>query len=251
MKLITSLASMIKRNSTTILSSTAITGVATTAYLSGRASFQAVRDIDRAEWREAAKDNVRLDNKEKAKLIWKLYIPAAASGVVTSMCIIGVAKVGNRRAMAAQAAFVLTERAYSEYRDKVIEEYGEKKDQKIRDAIAEDRVRNNPPKEIMLVGPGNILCCELHTGRYFPNDMETLKRSLNELNAMLLRQDQVSMEEWYWMIGLDPTSLSSDVGWTSEKLVELKFTSVLTPDGRPCLAFDYNYFKPLYEGIFK
>lgn len=248
MKLIDSLATMIKRNSTTILSSTAITGVATTAYLASRATLKAAPEILEKPWFEESRaERVKRQIRET----WKFYIPAAASGVVTSVCIIGVAKVGNRRAMAAQAAFVLTERAYSEYRDKVIEEYGEKKDLKIRDSIAEDRVRNNPPKDVLVMGSGHILCCELHTGRYFPSDIETLKRSTNELNATLLRQDQVSMEEWYYMIGLDPTSLSSDVGWTSDKLMDLKFTSVLTPDGRPCLAFDYNYFKPLYEGIFK
>lgn len=254
MNLLDKLAGMIKRNQTTLLSSAAISGVATTAYLTGVASFEAVEEIRRAQYMSDlnAKSHM-FDTKEKAKLVWKLYIPAAASGLVTIVCIVGVAKVGNRRAMAAQAAFVLTERAYSEYRDKVIEEFGEKKDEGIRAKIADDRIRKNPPPtgDILITGPGNVLCCELFTGRYFASDMETLRKAQNDLNAQLLRQDQVSLEEWYYIIGLQPTSFSSDMGWTSDKMMELEFTSNLTEDGRPCLAFSYNYHRPLYEGVFR
>jgi hypothetical protein len=251
MKFVNTVLNTIKRRSPVLLSSSAILGVGTTAYLTGRASFEAVRDIDRAEWRAASEDNERLTNKEKAELVWKLYIPAAASGVLTCVCIVGGTRIGNRRAVAAIAAFNLSERAYHEYRDKVIEEFGEKKDEKIRAAIATDRVHANPPpsSEVLFTGPGNILCCELHTGRYFASDMETLRRKVNDLNAMILRQDQVSMEEWYYMLGLGPTSYSSDWGWTSDRLVELEFSTILTEDGRPCLAFDYNYHRVLYDGM--
>jgi len=247
---------MIKRNSTTILSSTAISGVATTAYLTGRASFKAADVLQRqTNWNDYLERTFK-DKAEKlkhdAKLVWKFYIPAAASGVVTVTCIVGVAKVGNRRALAAQAAFVLTERAYSEYRDKVIEEHGVKKDEKIRASIAEDHIRKSPPTgEVLVTGPGNVLCCELYTGRYFASDMESLRKKVNTLNEYLLRHDQASLEEWYYMLGLAPTSFSSDLGWAADKLLELEFTTVLTDDGRPCLAFSYNYIRPLYEGVFR
>ena len=244
MKLANSIARMIKRNSTTILSSSAILGVGTTAYLTGRTTVSIMSQYDDSEWHDVPK-------KKVIQKFWKFYIPAVASGVVTSACIVGVAKVGNKRAMAAQAAFVLTERAYSEYRDKVIEEFGEKKDEKIRAAIAEDRVRKNPPsQEVVIVPAGSVLCCELYTGRYFQSDMETLRKAQNDLNSRLINQDSASLEEFYYMIGLQPTSFSSDVGWNSDKMMALEFSSVLTEDGRPCLAFTYSHIRTLYEGMY-
>lgn len=248
-KIINTAIATLKRNSPILLSSAAITGVVSTAYLAGKASFEAVRAIDRAQYRENLSEKSHpFDNKEKAQIVWKLYIPAAASGAMTIVCIVGTAKVGNKRAMAAQAAFVLTERAYAEYREKVVEEFGEKKDEAIRARIAEDRIRATPPpsQQILITGPGNVLCCELHTGRYFASDMETLKKAENNLNAMLLRQDTASLAEWYHLIGLGPTTNDDDLGWHSDKLMELNFSTVLSEDGRPCLAFDYNYFRPLY-----
>ncbi len=266
MKIINTIMSTMKRRSPLILSSMAVSGVVTTSYLTGKATWEASQEIrgweehngydgyGRGHGLEEGPGNTTKQRlKERAVMTWKLYIPAAASGVVTIACIVGTARVSNKRAAAAQAAFVLTERAYSEYRNKVIEEYGERKDQTIRDSIAEDRVKNNTPPsaEVLVTGPGNVLCCELHTGRYFASDMETLRKAQNDLNSRLLGQDSSSLDDFYWLIGLNGTSNSSDLGWNSDKLMSLEFTTVLTEDGRPCLAFEYNYIRPIYEGLFK
>lgn len=249
MKFVNTVLSSVKQHSPLILSSVAVSGVVTTAYLSSKASVEADQIIHRREQLEGTADCWQNRLKERGRLVWKLYIPAAASGAVTIACIVGTARIGNKRAVAAQAAFILTERAYSEYRDKVVEEFGDKADQKIRDKIAEDKVKNNPPSKEITVVVGNVLCCELYTGRYFQSDMETLRKAQNDLNSMLIRQDWVSFEEWYYMIGLQPTSFSSDIGWNSDKMMELEFSTVLTEDGRPCLAFAYNYHRMLYDGV--
>lgn len=248
-QVINTVVAPLKRNSTTILTTTSITGVVTTAYLTGKAAVQANHVLTAHDIYDSSERDRKERIKTRVGLVWKLYIPAAASGAVTIGCIVGTSRIGNKRTAAAQAAFVLTERAYSEYRSKVIEEYGERKDQGIRDSIAADRVANNPPPAILVAGTsaGNILCCELHTGRYFVSDMETLRRAQNDLNERLLRHDQCTLDDWYHLIGLPGISTSGDLGWNSDKLLELEFTTVLTDDGRPCLAFNYNYVKPLYD----
>ena len=237
-------------NSPTILSSVAIAGVVTTAYLAGKASVTAYQHIQLHEGINGRPDTPKDLWTSRVKVVWKHYIPAAASGAVTIGSILGSHHVSNKRGAAAQAAFVISERAFNEYRSAVIEEIGERKDRSIRDSIAEKKVRDNPPSTMIISGPGNVLCCELHTGRYFTSDMETLRRFRNDLNERLLKHDRVSMDDWYDMIGLQPTSTSSELGWWSDKQMELIFTTVLTEDGRPCLAFEYNYYRPIYEGLF-
>lgn len=253
MKLVNEVTHILKRNAPVILSSTAITGVVTTAYLSAKAS---IRAHDRISAYRHTHDNPDMSRQEKLKkqipLCWKLYIPAVASGAVTIGCIVGTTRVTNKRAAAAQAAFVLSERAYAEYRNKVIEDLGERKDQGIRDSIAEDKVRNNPPPANLIIGgAGSVLCCELQTGRYFSSDMESLRRAENEINARLVRQDSATLDDLYYLIGLSSTSNSGDMGWNSDKLLTFEFTSVLDDQGRPCLAFEYNYIRPLFEGMFR
>jgi hypothetical protein len=147
--------------------------------------------------------------------------------------------------MAAQSGIAVLDRAYSEYRNKVVEEYGEKADQKIKDAVAEDRAKNGPSQEVMLVGTGSVLCCELFTGRYFNGDIETLRKAVNQINHKALAHDYATFSDFYYIIGLGQTSESNHLGWTSSRMMELEFTSLLTNDGTPCLAFDYNYHVPL------
>lgn len=259
-ELIGSIQKILKRNSPTILSGTAITGVLTTAYLAARASGQASNKLN--EYYGVDGYHHRNDPKyvfpyykdqliNDVKLVWKLYIPATISGVFTVVCIVGTTKVTNKRAAVAQAAFVMSERAYEEYRAKVVEEYGERKDQTLRDSIASDKVLRTPPPATMIVGSGNVICCELYTMRYFESDMETLRKVVNEINAQLLRHDQATLDDFYHYVGLEGTTNSGDIGWYSDRLLELEFTSVLDSNGRPCLAFAYNYTKPLYEGLYK
>lgn len=238
-------------SSPTILSSVAIAGVVTTAYLASRASVSAYQHIQLHEGINGRPDNPKDLWASRVKVVWKHYIPAAASGAVTIGSIVGSHHVTSKRGAAAQAAFVISERAFNEYRSAVIDEIGENKDRAIRDSVAAKKVAANPPSSMIISGPGNVLCCELHTGRYFTSDMETLRRARNDLNERLLKHDRVSLDDWYDMIGLQPTTHSADIGWWSDKQMELIFTTVLTDDGRPCLAFEYNYTKPIYEGMFK
>jgi Family of unknown function (DUF6353) len=247
---LTQLSGIIGRNfkahSHIILSVTAGVGVITTAYLTGVASFEAARLIKAKEDVDGMPSDRKERVIERTKLVWRLYIPAGISTATTIGCIVGANRVGTKKAIAAQAALAFTERAYSEYRNKIVEEFGERKDQSIRDQVIAEQVKNTAPApDILVSGPGHILCCELFTGRYFISDMEKLRKAQNELNARLLKHDYATLDDWYYLIGLPETTESGNIGWTSDKLMELQFSSALTEDGRPCITFEYNYRKLL------
>jgi hypothetical protein len=224
----------LRKNSPTILVSFGVTGTVLTAYLAGKASFKAADEL-------RGKD---LDTKESIKEVFPLYIPAVISGVATIGFIVGANKISSKRAAAAYSVMAISERMFEEYKEKVVEKLGERKEQEIRDEIAQSRVQNNQPSSIV-VGSGEVICCELGTGRYFKSDMETLRKAQNDINAKLVRELYVPLSEFYYMVGLSPTTYSWDVGWVSEKHMDLQFTTVLTEDSKPCLAFEYNYIKPI------
>jgi hypothetical protein len=75
--------------------------------------------------------------------------------------------------------------------------------------------------------------------------MEELKRAVNEVNREALNSDFARLDDFYYEVGLPTTTSSGHVGWYNHTSMDLRFSSVLTPDGRPVLAFDYNYIKPL------
>lgn len=233
-------------NSTTILTALGVSGTISTAYLVGRASFQAVEAIQIEQNRlDSYIKSHPLDKKEKAKLVWKLYIPAAASGILTIGCIIGGTRIGFKRTAAAYSLVTVSEKAFAEYKDKVVEQIGATKEQKIKDQIAQDRVTATPGQNMVVVSSGSVLCFEMHTGRYFNCDMETLRKAQNTINAKLIREVEADLNDFYYLVGLPNTTTSAGVGWDSDKMMELYFSTVMSEDNRPCIAFEYNYVKML------
>lgn len=238
MKIVNKVVRFVKSNSPNILTGGAIVGTVATAFLTGRASYNAALDIHKEFGPDAS-------NKEKVGFVWKRYIPAGAAGVATIACIVGSNRVGNRRLLAATMAYTIADQAFDQYKEKVVEQLGENKEKAIRDEIAKDKVLSNPTNLAPVeVGVG-VHCCELYTGRYFVSNMETLQRAANEVNARMLIHDICNLDEFYYAIGLNPTRYSGEMGWKTPKLMKLEFTTVMSDKGYPCIAFDYNYISPL------
>jgi len=245
--LIGTITKQVKANSPEILAALGIVGVATTSYLAARGATRATIRIIEIEEDGNFSENRRERFLDRTKVVWKEYIPAAISGVATVACIVGSNKLTGNRTAAAVAAYSLTEKAFSEYKEKVADEIGKGKEQKITDQLVQDRVLKNPEssREVVIIGSGHVLCCELFTGRYFRSDMEHLRRVENNINAKIVNERYVTLDDFYELLGLSSTSVSGNIGWDSDRLMELKFSTVISESGEPCLAFDYNYTKPM------
>lgn len=217
-------------NSPAILTAIGVAGTVTTAILTAKASFKAVRIID---------DLDRPSRSDKVKAVWPHYIPAIGVGCISIGCIIMANGIGTRRAAGMATALTLSERAFSEYKEKVVERLGENKEREVRDEIAQDRVNKNPFNEVVIVGDGNVLCYDAYTGRYFFSSMEDLKKAQNDINYRVLNDYYASLTDFYSKIGLDRTSFSDEVGWNSDKMLELNFSATLTESGKPCIVVDF------------
>jgi hypothetical protein len=231
-------------NSPSILTAFGVAGTVTTAYLTGKAAFKA---------REVLLDlqygpNLDYDSEydilleDQIKEPWKLYIPAAISGIGTVACIIGANRIGNRRAAAMAAAYSLSERAYAEYKDKVVQAMGVKKEQVVRDEIAQTRVAENPvnKQNVIITGNGEVLCYDAYTGRYFNSSVDMINKAQNAINHQILSDGYASLGDFYSIIGLDATSITNEVGWNADKLLEITFSTVLSDDDRPCVSINFS-----------
>lgn len=230
-------------NSPLILTVIGVTGTITTAILTGKASYKAAKIL--------GEESPFLKTTEKMRLVWPLYISAIGTGAMTLTCIIAANRIGTRRAAAMAAAYSVSERMFGEYRDKVVEKMGANKEREARDEVAQDRIRENPvgKTEVIITGGGDVRCYDMYTGRYFHSDMETLRQAQNDLNHQLLNASYASLNDFYSLIGLSTTKTGEEVGWNSDKLLELQFSATIAEDGKPCIAIDFqvapirNYFR--------
>lgn len=234
-------------NSPAILTSVGVAGVLTTALLTGKASFKAAKVID-AEQHERTLVAVYpdvpvvylLSNKERAQLVWREYIPACCVGIGTVAAIVMSNRLGTRRTAAMAAAFTISEKAFVEYKDKVVHHMGETKERRVRDEVAQDQVQRTPVPSNLVVMTGNKqLCFDSYSGRYFQSTMEDLKKAQNDLNHRVLSDNYASLTDLYDLLGVEKTQFSDDIGWNVDKLLEIEFTSCLSPDQEPAISMVY------------
>lgn len=230
-----------KENSASILTGVGVAGTITTAYLTGRASIKAM-DLIREE-----ETNVRrsgdgiggLSRRDKAQLVWPIFLPSVAAGTLTVTSIVLANREASKKTAALAAAYGLSERALAEYRDKVVEQLGKTKEQAVRDSIAQDRVANKPVSQVIITGKGDVLCYDGVTGRYFESNVESIKKAMNDINYRIMNHGYESLSAFYDLIGLPATSYSDEVGWNSNELMDISFSTTLSTDDRPCIAIDF------------
>lgn len=238
-------------NSPAIMTAFGVVGVVTTAVLTGKASVAAsnkIRTEEVARTTEAFNGDFayeKMSVKEKAKLSWTLYIPAATTGALTIASILGANNVSSKRNAALISAYSLSEKAFTEYREKVVEQIGVNKETKVRDEIAQDRVTANPisNNEVFITGNGDHLCYETMTGRYFKSTVEAIRKAQNDINAQIINEGYASQNEFCALLGLPSTGYGEQVGWSGDGLLDVQFSAVLSEDGVPCMAVGYQ-FKP-------
>lgn len=237
-KIFKNVKSGLSRHSPEILTGIGLAGMITTSVLAVRATPKAIRLIEDAK--EEKQENLK--PIEVVKVAWKPYIPAIVTCVVSASCIIGASSVNARRNAAIATAYKLSETALTEYKGKVIETIGEKKEKTIREQIDKDHIEKNPASknQIIMTGRGETLCYDTLSGRYFKSDLEQIKRIRNDLNARLISEMYISLNEFYDELGLDHTILGDDLGWNMDDgLLELDFSTQLSDDGRPCIVINY------------
>lgn len=189
----------------------------------------------------------KLSVKEVVKTTWKCYISSAVVSLASAGCIIGAGTINSKHTAVLATAYTLSETKLKEYQDKVIEIVGEEKEKDIRQAVNQERVEKTPVQEIIITDGGNDLCYDVFTGRYFKTDAHKIRKAEEELNRRLRSEMYISLNEFYYELGLESVKLGDELGWSiDDGYIEVEFDSRLTKDAKPCIVLDYNV-APRYE----
>ena len=196
--------------------------------------------------------NLQLKPIEVVKVAWKPYIPAAVTCAASVTCLIGASSVNAKRNAALATAYELSKTALADYKEKVVETVGEKKEEIIREKVAQKKVDENPPtkSEVIITGSGDVLFLEPVSMRYFKSDIENIRKIINDLNYRLTAgmEEYISLSELYDEIGLSHTAQSDDIGWNiyRDGQINIDFPATKTEKGEPCLMLEYTV-EPRYD----
>lgn len=242
--LVKAIFTMAKKHGPEILTGVGIAGMATAAIVAVKATPKALILLEEKK-QELSVDI--LDAKQTIQVAGKCYIPALVIGVASAGCIIGANSVNLRRNAALAAAYSLSESALRDYKEKVVETVGETKEKAIHEAVCKDRLNRDPVREVILTDAGNTICYDVISGRYFKSDKEKIARAVNELNRRMRDELYVTLNDFYYEIGLDSTKMGDLLGWNIDKgYIDILYTSHLDANDTPCLVLDYQV-APVYD----
>lgn len=229
----------VSKHSPEILIGIGIAGWCSTTILAVKSTPKALRLLEDARNEKGAP----LTTKEKVKTAWKCYIPAAVTGVVSTACLIGSSSVSTRRNAALATAYQISSTALADYKEKVVEVVGEKKSQVVKEKVHQKKVDENPISKaapVVITEKGNTLCYDITSGRYFKSDIDTIKKTINELNRrMVLGEMYISLNDLYTELDLPTIPIGDEIGWAVDTMIEPDFSSQIAGDGQPCIVLEF------------
>ena len=240
----------VKEYSPEILTGIGLVSVITGTVMAIKVSPTVVKKLDKKK-EELGTD--KLDPIDVVRTVGVDYIPVVIPVVTGSACIIGGAVMRYKKNIGLATMLGMTEATLNNYKDKVIEEIGEKKESKIQDELAQDDLNRHPLNQarydIFETGFGNQLFYDPIGLKYFHHDLEVMRRQTAEMNLDGFTQGGVSLNEWRIAIGLRPidSDIGDPLGWRDQFSLDIRYESA--DDGAPCgyVKWDkppeWNYYK--------
>lgn len=206
-------------------------------------------------------DDPDLNHKQyilkKTRTLAAFYWPELLMTFGGAGLIIGGQHISLKRLGMATAIISTQREEIKDLKDKVAEKFGNKKLTEIEDEITKDKVSSIlNSSEVYNTGKGTTLFCDAIGQRLFYHDLERIRQERDAANHDISEQQQhgheavMSLNDWYSdYLGLPPLdgridgkkmgpNIGKDMGWRN-RLVQLRFTSILLPNDQTCMVLGY------------
>lgn len=196
----------LKKQSPLILAILGAGGTIATGIFAAEATPKAMRRVRQAEIEKGDK----LTKLEIVKAAAPAYIPTAGIAVTTITCIFASTALSRRQQASLASAYAVLDRIHKEYKEKVIELYGEDADKEIRREI----VRNHIPDDQLPPWDENQIFYEEHYGKFFERTREQVLEAEYHFNRNFALRGYATLNEFYEFLGLPKTSEGEALGWS-------------------------------------
>ena len=213
-----------------ILSALGVTGFITSVIMAAKAAPTAKDILD-----EADEETPLI---EKVKAVAPVYAPTAGMILISTACIVASNRAHRHRYASLLALYSIGEKTLQKWQSSVLEEVGPKEYEKVRERVVSPD--ENPVPTAVLLDEDRVLFFDKFSGRYFRlNSVETVRRVVNDLNDQLLSGDWISLNEFYFELGLERVEFGDDWGWAAyQGAIQVDFDSFIKED-RPCVSISF------------
>lgn len=244
----------IKKYAPQLLTVLGVIGMVSTVVMAVKATPKCEELLDAAEERlckETKDEGVTLGKKETAACFVKAYWPTLAMGTVTIASFVAGNMISEKRKAAVATALGLSEAALHRFQEATIETVSANTIDEIRAKVADKQLKESPiteKTEMHIASSGDTLCFDCYSGRYFKSGLESIRRSVNDLNERMLAGDFVSLNDFYYAVGLPEVKMGDELGWHAfdgGDMIDISYSARIAENGEPCIVIDYTV-QPAY-----
>ena len=178
---------------------------------------------------DSKKDTAIIYTQTAVKLV-KLYGPAVILGTLSITAMLTSNKILRKRNIALAAAYTTVDKAFKDYRGRVVERFGEEldkelkynlKSKEIEEVVTDENGEETTVKKtVKAMNPNDISeyarffdeSCSSWNKSQFHNQM-FLKQQQNYANDLLKAQGYLFLNDVYKMLGMDVAPYGQVVGW--------------------------------------
>ena len=212
------------KNSNVILTIVGATGVIATTVLAIKGTIKAVKLVEEKQVVGA---------KEIVKTVWKCYIPTIGMVILTTTAILCNGKINAKKIAVLTSAYSGATEALKKVEEKMTEEIGPKKTDKILGAANTDIAQAQAPKDknsIIATGHGTQLFWCASTGQWFYSDYNGVelanmkfKKVFDDIMKNWGQGEFVPVREAQEALGLPETDMSDYMGWHTDDFLDSKY----------------------------
>lgn len=196
-------------------------------------------DLPQKYTAEDGKKDLTIVYTQTALRVAKLYLPAVALGALSLTAIIKSHDILKKRNVALAAAYTAADKGFKEYRNRVVERFGNDIDKELRYNVKakefEHKVVNDDGTEETVAETVNVASIDdvSDFAKYFNKDcagwsdnaeknLFFLKRQQDFANELLEANGYLFLNEVYDMLGIPRSKAGQVVGWVYDKNVIAK-----------------------------
>ena len=226
------------KNSPTILVSIGVAGMVTAVGMAIKVTPSAITARENAE-KKAGGD---ISKKQRYKILARCYVPVVAVCVFSGACIFKAHSINVKRNLALAGAYKFSEETLQTYQKKVIEKIGEEAETAISNSVNKERMeKSNADFNLAPGEDGDVICFDIMSGRTFRSNSLKLGRIENVLTNRLMSEMYISLNDFYYEVGLPSIKLGDSMGWSvDEGYICLSLGSQLDDNDQPVLTVDFD-----------
>lgn len=197
------------------------------------------------------KKGEELTVKEKIVVAGPVYAPAILTGTAAVAFTAASPILASKKLATASAAYNLLKASSDEFQHYISKNLDAEKVSELKEKYIQEKMESNPPDEDLIqaaICENKMLCYDSVFGRYFMSSEDDIIKAQNVLNRRLFTEMWVTVNDFYFELGVKPMDIGDDLGWNVEdEMLDFDIHKYgVAANGQPCLVVTYN-IGPRYD----